>query len=134
MGMRKIDSVYLRGTVGEVGFHLEIPPGAMARAAGMLDLRMERQEDETRSPLEQRLLDVLSGEALRLAVEASRFEVRHEWRLRNFRWDRQEKLWRLSYPWSELEQLLDPSGAGERHAKLMAIARELAARPDKVVV
>ena len=126
MGMRTVDTVHLRGTVGESEFHLEIPPGAMARAAQMLDLRMEREGDETRSPLEQRLLDVLSGEALRLAVEASRFEVRYEWRLRNFRWDRQEKLWRLSYPWSELEQLLDPSGAGERHAELMAMARELA--------
>ena len=126
MGMRTTDTVYLRGTVGESEFQLEIHPGAMARAARMLDLRMEREEEETRSPLERRLLDVLSGEALRLAVEASRFEVRYEWRLRNFRWDREEKLWRLGYPWSVLEPLLDPLGAGERHAELMALARELA--------
>ena len=125
MGMRTIEGVNLRGSVGEAKFFLEISPGTVARAARELDLRLERLEGEDRSPVEHTLMDALSGMALQLAAEASRFEVRYEWRLRNFRWDRQEKIWRLSLHWSELELLLDPQGACDRQAEFTRLAQEL---------
>lgn len=140
MGMRSYEGVNLRGSVGDADFILEISPGTVARAARELGLRLERTEDEVRSPVEQRLMDALSGMALQLAAEASRFEVRYEWRMRNFRWDRHDKVWRISLHWSELELLLDPQAACDRQAELTRLAQELtqgqskSGTRDKVVV